>query len=437
MAVLPVSGDLDVDRLTATGIVEGIAAGRMTCEVVTRAHLDRIAERDGDLMAFTATDPDGALAQARALDRGPVRGPLHGVPVAVKDVFETHDFGTEYGSPIYRGHHGPRDAATVALVRAAGAVVIGKTVTTEFATVHPGPTRNPHDPTRTPGGSSSGSAAAVAAGMAPLAYATQTAGSAIRPAAYCGIVGYKPSFATTPRAGLGLVAESLDTIGFLGRSVEDVARFAAAASGRTPETLTAPRPAMPPRIGLCRTYEWDKAEPSTQAAVEGAARDLATAGATVVEIDLPAPFRDLADAHWTILAYETVRSLSDERLRHPDGCSDTLKSLFALGLDTPDAAYASALAHGKTCRELLGGVFAEHALDALITPAGPGEAPVGHASTGDPILNRIWTLLRTPCVTVPVFTGPNGMPMGLQVVAPQGVDSAALAVADWAHRRLA
>ena len=264
----------------AAGTARAIADGRTTSEVAVGACLARIAEREDVVRAWAFLDPDLALAQARACDTAtaPV-GPLHGVPVGIKDIFDTADMPTGMGSPIYAGHRPAADAAAVAMLRAAGAVILGKTVTAEFAGTHPGATTNPHDPARTPGGSSQGSAAGVADGMVPVALGTQTGGSVLRPSSYCGIVGFKPSFGTFNRAGIKFAAESLDTIGLHARNLEDVVLLRDVLTGRNPDGI-APFDKSP-RIGVCRTPLWHLAEPETVAAVEDAAEAIRRAGAAV------------------------------------------------------------------------------------------------------------------------------------------------------------
>jgi amidase len=273
----------DLHALSATEAAQRIAAGSLSAEKLTRALLDRIELRESTVGAFEHLDPEQALATARAVDRGDARGPLRGVPIAVKDLMDTADMPTTYGSPIYRGWRPRADAAAVALARAAGAVVLGKTVTTEFAMFHPGKTTNPHDARHTPGGSSSGSAAAVADAMVPLALGTQTAGSVIRPAAFCGVVGYKPSFGMIPRAGTKPLAESLDTIGVIARSVADAALFAGVLTGRR-ELLDAAAPVRlghaRVELGLCLTHQWPMAAPETRALFERLPDILARGGVT-------------------------------------------------------------------------------------------------------------------------------------------------------------
>lgn len=416
-----------LERLGALAAAEAIAAGRITSEALVRACLERIAAREPAVHAWAHLDPDHAIAAARDRDRGPSRGPLHGVPVAAKDIMETAAMPTQYGSPIYAGHRPARDAACLALAQSAGAVLLGKTVTTEFATVYPGATRHPLDPARTPGGSSSGSAAAVADFMVPLATGTQTAGSGIRPAAYCGIVGYKPTFGFIPRAGTWMTADSLDTLCTYGRSIDDAALFAAAAAGVAPDVLLGEPFAGTLRIGLYRSPEWAHVDAPSRTAVEGAFAALGRAGCAIAEIPDLAGAAHLADAHWTILRYETARAFEHERAHHAARFSPVLRQMVEAGRTFTFAAYTDAQRLARRARDAMDGVFDR--VDVLVTAAAPGEAPIGHASTGDPIVNRVWTMLHTPCITLPLFTGPGGMPLGLQVVARRGEDARLLAAA--------
>ena len=295
-----------------------IAARRLSAEDYAKAWLERVAAREPVVGAWRYLDRDQMLEAARRCDNEPPRGPLHGIPVAVKDMLDTVDMPTEYGSPIYAGHRPAADAACVALMRAAGAIAFGKTVTTEFAYFAPGKTANPHNPAHTPGGSSSGSAAAVGAGMAPLAFGTQTAGSIIRPASYCGVVGYKPSFGTLPRAGGKLLADSLDTIGVMARSVDDAAFLVGVLSDR--RALREVSLPAPPRFGFYRTPVWDEAEPATIAALDRARAALIAAGARVDDLAVPDAHRGLAAAQEKIMALEMARELAYERIlsQRPD-----------------------------------------------------------------------------------------------------------------------
>ena len=314
----------------------------------------------------------------------------------------------------------------MALVRAAGGVVLGKTVTTEFAFVNPNKTRNPHNTAHTPGGSSSGAAAAVADFMVPLAFGTQTGGSVIRPASFCGVVGYKPSIGQFSYAGVKLLARSLDTLGAFSRSAADLALLRAA-------LLRAPAGVVPlssaPRIAICQTPWWDRADPSSHASVKSAANRLASAGAEVIEIDLPLKFAGLEQANHTIMIYEGCRSLAHEFARHEGLLSENLKSHMAKGLAIPFDEYRTAIDLAQSCR----GEFAclAAACDAFLVPSAVGEAPEGLQSTGDALFNRAWTTIGVPAVTLPNSTGRNGLPVGVQIVSPYGTDEHLLSVAVW------
>ncbi len=412
----------DPATLSATEAARSIRDGKLRAESLILACLDRIAAREPTVRAFAAFDA-AAAARAAAATRP---GPLQGLPIGVKDVLDTADMPTEYGSPIWRGWRPRADAAAVALARQAGAVVIGKTVTTEFANRHPGPTTNPHNPAHTPGGSSSGSAAGVAAGFFPLAFGTQTAGSVIRPAAFCGVVGYKPSFGMINRSGLKILAESLDTIGVLARSVADCALFAGAVAGRD---LGDPDRRTTPRIGICRSPVWEVAAPETRALLERAATAVGRAGAVVAARELPDYYRRLLDAHPIVMHAESAAALSWELNNARDRISGELLERLEAGLRQPPSALDDAR---EVFRRTQAG-FAEalSGLDILLTPAAPGEAPAGRAWTGDPAFNFIWTSLGVPCVTVPAGTGPSGLPLGIQIVGRRGEDGATLAAAQW------
>ena len=422
-----------LNTLSAVEAARQIAAGKITSEALVRDCLDRIASREADVHAWTHLDTEAALAQARNADKNPGRGLLHGVPIGVKDLIDTIDMPTEYGSPIYARHRPAWDAPCVALARAAGAIVLGKTVTTEFANMHPGKTRNPHNPAHTPGGSSSGSAAAVADYMVPLAFGTQTAGSVIRPSSYCGVVGYKPSFGLINRSGVKSLSDTLDTVGTIARSVPDAALFAAAVSGRH-ELIIGKRLDMALRIGICRTYEWKHALPETIAALETAARTLGKNGATITEINLPPTFANLVQAQTDIMFVEEAQSLAYERLAHADALSGSLRAVLDAGCAMQPERYDAAQTLARNCRRTLADVFVE--CDILLAPSAPGAAPASLEMTGDPVFNRMWTLLRTPCVTLPVAVASNGLPVGLQVIGAFGSDVETLAAAHDVHETL-
>jgi amidase len=419
--------------LSVRDAAHAIAVKRLSAADYVGAWLERIAARESEVGAWQQFDRDAVMAAARRCDNEPPRGPLHGIPVAVKDVIDTFDLPTGYGSAIYRNHRPMADAACVALARAAGAIVLGKTVSTEFAYFTPGKTTNPYNPAHTPGGSSSGSAAAVGAGMAPLAFATQTAGSILRPASYCGVVGYKPSFGLVPRAGVKALADSLDTVGVMARDVEDAAFFIGVLTDR--RALCEVSAPLPPRLGLCRTPMWDEAEPATKAALDRARAALLAAGARVDDVAVPDEHRGLAAAQDTIMSYEMTRALADERIRHSAEISPRLAQLFDHGMTIGADVYDAALTEAEDARRLLPDFFGGCA--AIVVPAAPGEAPAGLAYTGNPVFNRMWTLLGTPAVTVPAGKGPGGLPVGIQLVGRIGDDARLMECALFAERALA
>ncbi|MDO8388800.1 MAG: amidase [Polaromonas sp.] len=400
---------------------------------LVRACLERISEREPEVQAFVQLGAEAALARARQLDAGPVRGLLHGLPFGVKDLFDSVDLPTAYGSPIYAGQQPSADAAAVALCREAGAVLIGKTVTTELANMFPGATRNPHNPLHTPGGSSSGSAAAVADGMLPLALGTQTAGSLIRPAAFCGVVGYKPSHNRVPKAGVKSLSETLDTVGGFARSVRDVALLGAALTGdaRLAEPAAFEQTAAP-RMVWCRTPEWAQADGDTQQAWAQAEKLLGGPGHTVTLSD---GLSSLVAVQKAVQAFETARSLSHERLHHRDQLSAPLQALIADGLAISGETHALNLQATASARQQAAALFA--GCDVILAPSSIGEAPAGLDGTGDPLFCRSWTLLGLPCVHLPFARGSRGLPVGLQLVGAYGDDHRLLAAAHWLHQRLA
>ena len=414
----------DPARLTATTASRLIRDGRVRPAELMEACLARIAAREPLVRAFAWFDAGAARRAAVA----PPPGLLHGLPIGVKDVLDTSDMPSEYGSPIWRGWRPRADAAAVAWARAAGGVVIGKTVTTEFATRKPGSTANPHNLKHTPGGSSSGSAAGVADGYFPLAYGTQTAGSVIRPAAFCGVVGYKPSYGMINRCGMKLMSESLDTVGVMARSIADCAMFAGAVAGHDlgdPEV----RPERAPRVGICRSPAWGGALPETQELLPRIATALARAGASVVDRELSPAVEAIADAHPIVMNSESARALGWELANARDRISEGLRERLDFGLSQTETAVAEAhAAFERAQREFPASM---QGLDALVTPSAPGQAPAGLEWTGDPAFNLIWTSLHVPCVTVPAGAGPDGLPLGIQIVTRIGEDRQALTWGQW------
>jgi Asp-tRNA(Asn)/Glu-tRNA(Gln) amidotransferase A subunit family amidase len=422
-----------LNELTVTEIVAKIAAGEMTCEAVTRDCIERIIAREPVVKAWVKFNPELALAQAHALDREPRRGALHGVPIGIKDVIDTFDMPTEMGSPIYRGYRPTADAACVALLRRAGAVILGKTATCELAGMAPAATTNPHDPAHTPGGSSSGSAAAVADVMVPAALGTQTGGSVLRPSSFCGVFGYKPTYNTFNKAGLKPAAESIDTIGWIARSIEDIALLTAVLGMDEPQPLRSISAA--PRIGLCRTELWDAAQPETKSALENAAAALSKAGAVVRDVDLPGEFTGLpALARGTINHFERAACMAFEWDNHRGALSPQMRRYIENGLKTSRVDYVAAWRRVEQCRTLLLKVF--DGIDVLLTPCVPGEAPKGLASTGDPSMQAMWTALHTPTMTLPTHRGPNNLPVGIQLVAQRYGDDRLFACARWIWDRI-
>ena len=411
-----------LNELTAVEAARRIGAGELSVEALVRACLDRIEEREPDVAAWAHLDRERVLAAARAHDGS---GPMHGVPAGVKDIVDTADAPTAYGSPIYRGHRPAVDAVCITRIRAAGGIVLGKTVTTEFAMRYPGPTRNPHDVRHTSGGSSSGSAAAVADGMAPLAIGTQTAGSVIRPAAFCGVYGYKPTFGLLSFAGVRHFAESLDTLGCMARSVEDLAFFRDVLLGADPAPL---EPfAGRPRLGLCRTHHWNEADEATRICLEDGARRLAAAGMTVEDVALPGGFEESLEVFNRVQHFEGARCFAPDAERHPDLLSVHARTLYERGMAADVAGYREAVRRLCGWRAAIDETFA--GFDAVLTPSAPGEAPRGLRFTGSTTFNYLWTALHVPAVTIPAFQGPQGLPIGAQLVAPRYADDRLLSVA--------
>ncbi|MFN9209979.1 MAG: amidase [Betaproteobacteria bacterium] len=428
---------IPLNRLSATELARLIETGEASAEVVTRSFVDALREREGELHAFAWFDAERALAIATELDRLPRRGPLHGLPVAVKDNIDTAGIPTGYGSPIYDGHRPPADAACVALLEDAGAYVLGKTVLAEMANFTAGPTRNPHAPEHTPGGSSSGSAAAVAAHFAPLALGTQTAGSVIRPAAFCGVVGYKPSPRLIPRTGVKANSDTLDEVGVFARSVQDAA-LAAGVLVAKPAWKDLPmqgRAAAAPVVGITATSQRALAATSMLAALYAAAQRLSHAGARLAETTWPFVFDGLFEAQRVVQTYETARALAPEFAYRRDQLSVRLAEVIEQGRALPTADYAAALQLARACAAAIESLFG--AADVLLAPSAPGKAPRGLSSTGDPVFNRPWQLLGCPVVNLPFGVGETGPPLGLSVVARPGDDARLFAAAAWVEAALA
>ncbi len=404
--------------LTLSDAAAGIGEGRISSAELVSDCLKRIGEVEPKVGAWTFLDPDHALRQAEAADEhrrhGRATGPLHGVPIGIKDIFDTGDMPTELGSPLWAGRTPRRDAAAVARLRAAGAVIMGKTVTTEYAYYQPGKTRNPHDPERTPGGSSSGSAAAVAAAMVPGAIGSQTNGSVIRPAAFCGVVGFKPTHGLIPRSGALMLSRTLDHVGVFARTVGDAALLAEVLAGfdaEDPDTRPTARPPLAataasdppltPRLAFVHTPAWQHAEPVTQAAFAELVEAL---GEAASEVELGQSFDRAIDMHRTIMEVEMAFNLHRDFEQGKDKLSPVLRQLIERGRDRPAIDYMRAVGAIPSLNQALDAVFDEY--DAILTPAAPGEAPPA-ATTGNPVFCSIWTYLGTPAITLPCYS-PNG-----------------------------
>jgi len=435
----------DLDALEAR---DRMARGEFSALDLCEACLRRIAEREPQVGAFAWLDADLARKQATACDddraRGRATGPLHGLPVGVKDIVDTKDMPTENGTPLDAGRQPAEDAVIVSRLRAAGAVIMGKTVTTELGARTPRGTSNPHHREHTPGGSSSGSAAAVAAGMVPLAIGTQTNGSVIRPASFCGIVGFKPSFGLIPRAGVLPQAPPLDTVGVFARSVGDVALIADALAGydpSDPDTRAVPPlrrldaaladPPMTPDLAFVRTPAWERAEAATRDRFVELAEALS---AVCEEVALPEIFDEGDRALRTLTNVGVARSYRSYYDLGRQQLSDYMRTTIEEGLAIPAVDYLDALDCQATLRAALDRLFDQY--DAIVTPAAPGEAPRGLHSTGDSAFNNLWSLCGVPALTLPLLKGPNGLPLGVQLVGRRGEDAELLHVGQWLQSHL-
>ena len=436
--------------LSASDAARLIRDGVIGSEQLVEACLARVRETDGQVQAWAFLDPDHALAQARAADdwrrEGQPTGPLHGVPVGIKDIIDTADMPTENGSVLHAGRTPSRDATVVARLRAAGAVIMGKTVTTEFATRAPGKTRNPHNPEHTPGGSSSGSAAAVAAGMVPLALGSQTTGSTIRPASFCGVYGFKPTHGLIPRHGMLLLSRTLDHVGLFARALEDIALLAEQLVGydeRDPDTrsrarlpfvaVAAEEPPLTPMLAFVKTPYWERADEETKAAFAELVEHLDD---RVEEVEL---FPSAAEAwEWqdTIMSAEIAANLTWEWETGRDRLSESLRARIERGRQVRALDYLRAVARIRPIHESFLELF-EQRYDAILTPAAPGTAPKGLASTGDPSFCTLWTLCGMPAVSLPLMQGANGLPLGVQLVGPRDGDARLLRTARWLAARVA
>jgi Asp-tRNA(Asn)/Glu-tRNA(Gln) amidotransferase A subunit family amidase len=433
-----------LERLNAASARQKLESGELTSEALVSACLARIAERDGEVGAWTTFNSERALNEARASDarrtQGRALSPLDGIPVGVKDIIDTKDFPTELGSEVFTGRQPDADAFIVSELKAAGAIIVGKTVTTELAFFGPGKTRNPHDLERTPGGSSSGSAAAVADRQVPLALGTQTAGSTNRPASYCGVVGFKPTFGYTSRSGVLPQSAPLDTIGGYARSVEDIALLFDAISafdssdldmspGEKPSLAAAliEPPNRVSRFAFIKTPAWPQADVAMKTAFEAFAGGFG-ARAEIVDVTLPAEFEDILRLPQIVQFYDIAKNYGPIADANPDRVSAKLKEIIAEGRTFSAADYAAARADQDSLYEVLRPVLADY--DAILTPAAAGPALVGLAATGSPMFNALWTYLGMPCISLPLLKVEN-LPVGVQLVGTRGNDANLLRTASW------
>ncbi|MDE0282432.1 MAG: amidase [Gammaproteobacteria bacterium] len=422
----------ELNQFGLNRIVRHIRDGRASCAEVAEAFVSRIRARESTVGAFESFDEEEVLESARRLDGMPDAGPLRGAPIGVKDVIDMRGHTAAWGSPIYRGRMPHGDASCVALCRAAGGNLFGKTVTTEFAYFSPGRTVNPHNPEHTPGGSSMGSAAAVADGMLPFAFGTQTAASVTRPAAYCGVIGYKASWGSFDLQGICGLAPSLDTLGFFCREIEDIPLMRSVLCGDRAD-LKLRGDGDGPRVAFVKTPHWEQADDATRNLLTKAADSLADLTPTE-EVKLPPGFGDLADCHNGIMAFEAARARAYEYLAHADLLSPQFRELMEMGRAVTHHAYRGLKGQAAEAMNQLATLFDRH--DVLLAPSATGEAPLGLGSTGNPIFSRMWTLLKVPSVTLPAGRGPAGLPLGIQLIGRLDEDNALLRDAQWIQAAL-
>lgn len=419
---------IELHRQSASEIARMIRADRTTPSAVMAAHLERIAAREAAVGAFIHLDADRAMARAKAADRQAPGGLLHGVPFAIKDIIDTDDMPTGWGSDLFADRRPDRNAACVQAFLDAGAIPLGKTVTTEFAYFRPGKTANPHGLRHTPGGSSSGSAAAVADGMAPIAFGSQTAASLIRPAAYCGVCAFKPTTGTFDLAGVMPLAPSLDSLGLLARDPEDFMLAATVLTGGKPSEVP---DISTPRVHLMRGPHWWEGSAEMRDVVGRAMGILSSHGAEIGEVDHPELFTRLTEAQKIVMGFEAARLHAGMWANHGDRISGQFAQLIQSGQQITAEQYQAALAMRDRANEMIELIFT--GCDVLLVPSAPGEAPEGLQATGDPLFSRMWNLLQLPCVAIPLGSGPRGLPLGIQLMGRKNEDGKLLAVARWVH----
>jgi amidase len=411
--------------LSASALSQLLRRGETTSVAIVESCLARIEARDATLRAWAYVDRGLALAQARARDAEPRRSPLHGVPIGIKDIFDTYDMPTQHGSKAFAGHQPTADSGIVALMRRAGLVILGKCATTEFATPIPIGVGNPRDLGRSPGVSSSGSAASVADDMTPLSLGSQTGGSTILPASFCGVVGFKASLTGLDRGGMRHLRPTLDSIGLFARELGDIALLNSILSSRN--AAEPPKDVAQLRVGVCRTMNWSHAEHETIVALDLAAQALRSAGARVTETEMAPVFDDIEQSFQVIATVEGARTMASDVAAHGATMNHWLQEMRRAGPTIDAARYDKAQLHGLECQRALGEIFARY--DVMITPSACGEATRDLKGVSDSAFNRIWTLMHGPCISIPAFKGPHGMPVGIQVVGPVGSDARTIALA--------
>ncbi|MBB43644.1 MAG: amidase [Rhodospirillaceae bacterium] len=416
-----------LNKISGTEIIQMKTEGLLTAEEVMQDCLKQVDVREKTVKAWAYLDGDLALKNARIIDKNKKSGRLSGLSVGIKDVLDTFDMPTQMGSSIYKGWQPTTDAACVNILRNAGAVIMGKTATCEFAGSFPSLTTNPFNLAHTPGGSSSGSAAAVADTMVHAAFGTQTGGSVIRPASFCGIFGYKPTYNIINRAGLLFAAENLDTIGLMARTIEDIDLIASVLLNRS--LSQTPDENSQPLIGVAKTHLWNEASPESRTAVENAVKELSRFGAKIVETKMPATFTSLTNVRNTINDFERSKALSWHAAHHQNQMSDNILKQVQNGNSISWDQYRAALEHAESARASVDAILKP--LDFILTPSAHGEAPKGLASTGDARFQGYWTILHTPTITLPTHSGPNGLPVGIQIVGPRYGDTSLISWAKW------
>ncbi len=418
------SGPRGLNLLSATDAAEKITSGETTSVAVMEDCLARIAARESEIHAWAFVDPEMARRRARERDQEPRRSAFHGLPIGIKDIFDTFDMPTAYGSSIYQGHRPATDTAIVGLLRRAGLVILGKCATTEFASPVPIGVKNPHDFTRSPGVSSSGSAAAVADYMVPLSVGSQTGGSTILPAAFCGVFGFKASLTGIDRGGVRHLRPGLDTLGLFARELRDIATLQAIVTGVRP---AAPAELKGIRVGLCRTLNWHQALAETVDALERSANELNSNGVEVQDVEMPNAFSGIEDSFRVISSVEGARALTTEARDHFDQLNHWVQAGQKTASQIDQAQFDKAELHVIACMRAMAEIFSS--CDVVLTPSACGEATTDLTGVSNSAFNRTWTALQGPCVNIPAFRGPNGMPVGIQIVGPVGSDSRTLAVA--------